>query len=54
MGRDTRTLLEKIDDLIADDVSLQQIADKLLIPYPQVRARYLAICHQLGVKPDAD
>lgn len=52
--RDTRTLTEKIDDLIADDVPLQEIAEMLFISYAQVRSRYLAVCYKLGVKPDGD
>jgi hypothetical protein len=52
--QDRRTLIEKIDDMIADDIPLRQIADKLFISYPQVRSRYLALCQEMGVKPDGD
>jgi DNA-binding NarL/FixJ family response regulator len=54
MGRDTRTIVEKIDDMLADGIPCQQIADELYAPYNQVRARYLNICHKLGEKPDAE
>lgn len=48
---DTRTQLEKIDDMIADDIPLKRIADLLFISYPQVRARYLVLCHKFGERP---
>jgi len=52
--KDARTQIEKIDDMIADDVPLHEIADRLFIGYPQVRSRYHVLCGKMGVKPDAD
>jgi len=49
---DTRTILEKIDDMLADGIPVRQVCDELMVPYPQVRSRYLVICHKMGEKPD--
>jgi transcription initiation factor TFIIIB Brf1 subunit/transcription initiation factor TFIIB len=51
---DTRTLIEKIGDLLAEDHTLDEIAHMLQITYGQVRNRYLAMCASLGVRPDAE
>jgi hypothetical protein len=53
-GGDNRTITEKIADLLADGLTSNEIAAQLMIPYPQVRSRYLVICHALGEKPDAE
>lgn len=51
---DPRTLDEKISDLLAEEWSIQEIADELDVTYGQVRQRYHVICAKLGEKPDAD
>lgn len=52
--RDTRTLDEKISDLLAENYSIDEIADELNASYAQVRQRYHVICAKLGEKPDGE
>lgn len=52
--RDTRTLDEKIGDFLAENWSIQEIADELDVTYGQVRQRYHVICAKLGEKPDGE
>jgi hypothetical protein len=52
MGRDMRTVDEKIADMLADDWDTQAIADKLQMTWGQVRRRYIAFCHKLSEEPD--
>jgi DNA-directed RNA polymerase specialized sigma24 family protein len=49
---DPRTLDEKIGDLLAENYSIQEIADELNVTYGQVRQRYHVICAKLGERPD--
>lgn len=50
---DHRTLDEKISDLLAENWSINEIAEELNVTYGQVRSRYLTMCAKLGEKPDA-
>lgn len=52
--RDGRTLDERIGDFLAENWSIQEIADELDVTYGQVRQRYHVICAKLGEKPDAE
>lgn len=54
MKRDTRTLDEKIGDLLAENYSVEEIANELNVTYGQVRQRYHVICGKLGEKPDGE
>lgn len=51
---DPRTLDEKISDLLAENWSIQEIADELNVTRNQVRQRYVAMCARLGEKPDGE
>lgn len=51
---DTRTLDEKISDLLAENYSINEIADELHITYGQARNRYMVMCAKLGEKPDGN
>jgi hypothetical protein len=50
--RDLRTTDEIIADMMADDHTLEEIADRLWLTVGQVRNRYIAFCARLGEKPD--
>lgn len=52
--KDLRTTDEKIADMLSEDVSFEEIADRLWLTVGQVRSRYLAMCAKLGVKPDEE
>jgi DNA-binding NarL/FixJ family response regulator len=52
--QDLRTTDEKIADMLADEWTFDEIADRLWLTVGQVRNRYLAFCAKLGVKPDAE
>lgn len=49
-----RTPNQIFDDMLADDRSLGEIASRLSWSFQQARSRYLAICRELGVKPDEE
>jgi hypothetical protein len=50
--QDLRTQAEKFSDMLADDWSMEDIGARMQWSPLQVRQRYLAICRELGVKPD--
>lgn len=50
--KDQRTPEEKFDDLLADDYTLDEIADALGWTWGRARAHYIGVCAQLGEKPD--
>lgn len=52
--QDLRKPTEKFDDMLADDYSLDEIGRRMGWTPVQTRSRYLTVCAQLGVKPDAD
>jgi predicted DNA-binding protein YlxM (UPF0122 family) len=50
--KDERTIDEKIGDMLAENYSLQEIADELNVTYLQVRNRYMVMCTKLGERPE--
>jgi len=52
--QDLRTPNQIFDDMLADDYDLDEIAFKLGWNPLQARQRYLAVCREMGVKPDDD
>jgi hypothetical protein len=52
--QDLRTPAEKFGDFLADDFSMDEIGARLNWSPLQLRQRYLAICRELGVKPDEE
>lgn len=54
MARDLRTTDEKIADMMADDMSVEEIAHELWLTPGQVRQRYMVICAKTGERPDGE
>ena len=51
---DLRTPTEIFGEMLADDYSFEEIGARLNWTPLQCRQRYLAVCRQLGVKPDEE
>lgn len=45
---------EKIAELLSEELTLEEIGQRLGLPQDTVRRRYLAICRKLGERPDEE
>lgn len=52
--QELRTPNQIFDDMLAEDYTLEEIGARLQWTPLQVRQRYLAVCREMGVKPDGD